>query len=48
MLLISALICALLAIILLIVVAYREHKYLKSQKEIYDRKIKILRRKVGC
>jgi len=47
-LLIISFICATLAVILLGVAAYREHTYLKKQKEKHDRSIKILRRKVGC
>ena len=46
-LLIISLICATLAVGLLLIVAYREHSYLKQQKEKHVRSTKILRRKVG-
>lgn len=44
-LLIMSIICATLAVILLLIVAYRENKILKLEKEKHDREIKILRRK---
>ena len=46
-LLIMSLVCAILAVVLLSIVAYREHKSLKHQKEKHERAVKILRRKVG-